>query len=286
MQPFPNMRAIAHVVLPGLQAELHFSGETFEMEDQRNLTDASYKTFCTPLRLPLPAQTRSGTRIGPSGTLSCLTTVARAIWGSARRRTGGHRGSDVPSSRQPSREVGAPSATGPGHRQPRAAVKRARAGAVARAATRAPARRSASGERGLGRAAAAGEPAGETRWACRWKSPSRLRRTAEGLAALEERVYRRSRPRWPPGWSIQAGEISAAERPGSRSRASGSPDNPGALICSGTNADFIELHRARPPSNPWTWWPTRSTHRCTRSTTRRWSKRWKRRPQRSPAPGD
>ena len=31
-----------------------FNGETFEMEDQRNWTDASFKTYCTPLSLPYP----------------------------------------------------------------------------------------------------------------------------------------------------------------------------------------------------------------------------------------
>ena len=28
---------------------LHYEGDIFETEDQRNWSDASYKTFCTPL---------------------------------------------------------------------------------------------------------------------------------------------------------------------------------------------------------------------------------------------
>jgi D-apionolactonase len=38
----------------GVTAEIVFSGETFEMEDQRNWSDASYKTYGRPLSLPYP----------------------------------------------------------------------------------------------------------------------------------------------------------------------------------------------------------------------------------------
>jgi len=68
-QPFMNMRAIKHEVLPGLWAEVRFEGEIFEMEDQRNWTDASYKTYCTPLALPFPIEVKEGTRIVQSVTL-------------------------------------------------------------------------------------------------------------------------------------------------------------------------------------------------------------------------
>jgi hypothetical protein len=68
--PFAELKALAHQVMPGLWAEVRFSGDTFEMEDQRNWTDASYKTFCTPLRLPYPVQVEAGTRIQQSITLS------------------------------------------------------------------------------------------------------------------------------------------------------------------------------------------------------------------------
>lgn len=62
-QPFMGMKAIAHEVAPGLWAEVRFEGDEFEMEDQRNWTDASFKTYCTPLRLPFPAEVQEGTRI-------------------------------------------------------------------------------------------------------------------------------------------------------------------------------------------------------------------------------
>ena len=69
-QPFREMRAISHEVEPGVRAELRFAGDIFEMEDQRNWTDDSYKTYCTPLRLPYPVEVVSGTRIEQSVTLT------------------------------------------------------------------------------------------------------------------------------------------------------------------------------------------------------------------------
>ena len=43
--------------------KLDFEGEVFETEDQRNWTDASYKTYSTPLSVPYPALIEKGTRI-------------------------------------------------------------------------------------------------------------------------------------------------------------------------------------------------------------------------------
>jgi hypothetical protein len=65
-QPFMNMRAITHTVVPGVQAEVRFAGDVFEMEDQRNWTDGSYKTYCTPLARPFPAEVQAGTSIRQS----------------------------------------------------------------------------------------------------------------------------------------------------------------------------------------------------------------------------
>ncbi|MBA8841086.1 hypothetical protein [Ochrobactrum sp. RH2CCR150] len=53
-QPFKNMRAITHEAIPGVLAECHMEGDIFEMEDQRNWSDASYKTYVRPLALPWP----------------------------------------------------------------------------------------------------------------------------------------------------------------------------------------------------------------------------------------
>ncbi|ESX21349.1 hypothetical protein [Mesorhizobium sp. LSJC264A00] len=53
-QPFKDLRAITHEVRPGITAECRMEGDTFEMEDQRNWSDASYKTYVRPLALPWP----------------------------------------------------------------------------------------------------------------------------------------------------------------------------------------------------------------------------------------
>ncbi len=53
-QPFKDMRAITHTALPGVAVECRMEGDTFEMEDQRNWSDASYKTYVRPLALPWP----------------------------------------------------------------------------------------------------------------------------------------------------------------------------------------------------------------------------------------
>ncbi|MBB4095531.1 hypothetical protein [Brucella pecoris] len=55
-QPFKDMRAITHETMPGVTAECRMEGDTFEMEDQRNWSDASYKTYVRPLALPWPYQ--------------------------------------------------------------------------------------------------------------------------------------------------------------------------------------------------------------------------------------
>ena len=59
-QPFKAMRAITHIVRPGLEATCRMEGDTFEMEDQRNWSDASYKTYVRPLELPWPYRLADG----------------------------------------------------------------------------------------------------------------------------------------------------------------------------------------------------------------------------------
>jgi hypothetical protein len=68
--PFENMQAVAHQVGPELWAEVRFTGEVFEMEDQRNWSDASYKTYGTPLSRPWPVEVEAGTEISQSVTIS------------------------------------------------------------------------------------------------------------------------------------------------------------------------------------------------------------------------
>ena len=46
-----------------VQAKIQFEGDVFEMEDQRNWTDASFKTYSTPLERPFPVQLASGDEV-------------------------------------------------------------------------------------------------------------------------------------------------------------------------------------------------------------------------------
>ncbi len=62
-QPFTNIRAITHEPSPGLRVDTRFEGDVFEMEDHRNWTDASFKTYCRPLRQPFPYLIERGQRI-------------------------------------------------------------------------------------------------------------------------------------------------------------------------------------------------------------------------------
>ena len=62
-QPAKNLRAITHDVTAGIRARVEFEGDVFEMEDQRNWTDASFKTYCTPLEIPYPVEIPEGTKI-------------------------------------------------------------------------------------------------------------------------------------------------------------------------------------------------------------------------------
>jgi hypothetical protein len=67
--PFENITALSHEVQPNIWARLQFEGDVFEMEDQRNWIDASFKTFCTPLSLPYPVLIEAGTRVVQTVTL-------------------------------------------------------------------------------------------------------------------------------------------------------------------------------------------------------------------------
>jgi hypothetical protein len=67
--PFANLRTISQTLSDGTEVSVRMEGDTFEMEDQRNWTDASFKTFCTPLALPYPVEVAVGTRVSQKITL-------------------------------------------------------------------------------------------------------------------------------------------------------------------------------------------------------------------------
>ncbi len=54
VQPLMNLHALTHEPAPGLRVTCRMTGDVFEMEDHRNWTDASFKTYVRPLALPWP----------------------------------------------------------------------------------------------------------------------------------------------------------------------------------------------------------------------------------------
>ncbi|CAO3440759.1 hypothetical protein [Azospirillum endophyticum] len=69
-QPIFSIRSLAHEPAPGLRAVCRLDGDVFEMEDQRNWTDASFKTYVRPLALPTPYVLAAGTRLEQAVRLS------------------------------------------------------------------------------------------------------------------------------------------------------------------------------------------------------------------------
>lgn len=59
-QPAFEIARLTHEPSPGLRCEVIFGGGIFEMEDQRNWADASFKTYVRPLRLPRPYTIAAG----------------------------------------------------------------------------------------------------------------------------------------------------------------------------------------------------------------------------------
>lgn len=57
---FPSFSDLAVLLADGPEASFAFEGDLFEMEDQRNWTDGSFKTYCTPLALGYPHQAEEG----------------------------------------------------------------------------------------------------------------------------------------------------------------------------------------------------------------------------------
>ena len=62
-----------------VECTLHFEGDVFETEDQRNWADSSYKTYSTPLALPFPAQVAKGDRLEQHVVLEVKKTEAKGL---------------------------------------------------------------------------------------------------------------------------------------------------------------------------------------------------------------
>jgi D-apionolactonase len=68
--PFTDIRALKHKVADGLFATCRMEGYAFEMEDHRNWTDASFKTYVRPLAEPWPYTMPKGKPFTQKVTLS------------------------------------------------------------------------------------------------------------------------------------------------------------------------------------------------------------------------
>ena len=78
-QPFLNLSGISHKLQSGQVVSVNFKGEIFESEDHRNWSDASYKTYCTPISLPFPAQVTPGEVLSQKITISISGEHTTAI---------------------------------------------------------------------------------------------------------------------------------------------------------------------------------------------------------------
>ncbi|WP_150309120.1 hypothetical protein [Planctomonas psychrotolerans] len=63
----------------GVRTRVDLEGDVFEMEDQRNWTDASFKTYGTPLSVPFPVEVGPGGRIDHAVTITCAAADTAAV---------------------------------------------------------------------------------------------------------------------------------------------------------------------------------------------------------------
>jgi D-apionolactonase len=68
-QPMKDIAALSQALREDRTLTIAFEGDVFEMEDQRNWTDASYKTYSRPLELPFPYSIDDGEEIHQAVTL-------------------------------------------------------------------------------------------------------------------------------------------------------------------------------------------------------------------------
>ncbi len=87
-QPFKEIRALTHAVGDLFRATCRLEGGVFEMEDHRNWSDASFKTYVRPLAWPWPYVMESGR---PDRQAVTLTLAPQA---EAESRPGSSRGTD------------------------------------------------------------------------------------------------------------------------------------------------------------------------------------------------
>jgi D-apionolactonase len=236
-QPFTDIRAIQHTGAPGLLVDVTFEGETFEMEDQRNWTDASYKTYSTPLALPFPVRLEVGARVRHRVTVRLTASRSAGLVG-GRSLTAPRLALDwsVPRPRPP---VGLGMATGTLDIEP---VAQGRLAAVAPAHLRVDlALHGPAWPADLDRAARLAASLGAGLEVAVFLSDD----AARELAAL--RAHREARPCVVHRWLVfHAAEKSTSERWVQIAHQTLHDHAPSAALAAGTNAHFAELNRQRP----------------------------------------
>ncbi|MCJ8521048.1 hypothetical protein ABID21_004099 [Pseudorhizobium tarimense] len=75
-QPAFNIAGMEHAI-GALSVDVQFEGDVFEMEDQRNWSDASFKTYCRPLALPRPFVLERGQSVDQSIVIRISGEVAK-----------------------------------------------------------------------------------------------------------------------------------------------------------------------------------------------------------------
>ncbi|HET6507863.1 MAG TPA: hypothetical protein VFG42_13825 [Baekduia sp.] len=73
----PPLTALSFDLAPG-EVQLAFEGERFELEDQRNWADDSFKAYGTPLSVPLPQHAEPSAPVGQAVTLRVAALPRRA----------------------------------------------------------------------------------------------------------------------------------------------------------------------------------------------------------------
>jgi hypothetical protein len=84
---FPAVSRLIIDATDDLSVRFDFEGDLFEMEDQRNWTDNSFKTYCTPLALPWPKDAHAGQTIGQKVVITCAAAQTAAASDRARGAT-------------------------------------------------------------------------------------------------------------------------------------------------------------------------------------------------------
>ncbi|HEY5058881.1 MAG TPA: hypothetical protein VII51_07665 [Gaiellaceae bacterium] len=94
---FPSVSRLEIDLAEGPTAVFDFEGDLFETEDQRNWTDASFKTYCTPLALGFPRELKQGQALAQKVTVYAGgRTEAPSERPASRLEIGGPTGAHVP----------------------------------------------------------------------------------------------------------------------------------------------------------------------------------------------